>query len=196
MRSAKEKSQVSERCSCRFMVLSRCHVTKRGLLLSLSAAVLLSSCATLAGLRTLIQPPRFEQADGRPAEIRFLQPSRGQPLGGAGVRVWTNVSNPNAFGLTISTLDTTLQIEGREAASGNFPLGLPLGARQESVIPIDLEIDFADLPAVATAIRRAVSGGAVAYALEGTIGVDAGPLGQPTFGPMLLVSGELRASRP
>ena len=160
------------------------------------SAVSVAGCATLGQLRSLIQPPRFEQVDGRPAEIRLLQPTRGQPLGGAGVRIWSNVSNPNAFGLTISTLDTTLLIEGRRAASGDFPLGLPLGARQESEIPIDVEIDFADLPMVAIAIRRAASGGAVAYELEGTIGVDAGPFGQPTFGPMRLVSGELRAARP
>ena len=163
--------------------------------LSLSSAILLSGCATLGALRNLVQPPRFAQVPDRPAEIRVLQPSRGQPLGGAGVRVWTSVINPNAFGVTISTLDTTLLVEGRRAASGNFPLGLPLSARQESVIPIDLEVDFADLPAVATAIRRASSGGSVMYQLDGTIGVDAGALGQPVFGPMRLVSGELRTGR-
>jgi len=32
----------------------------------------------------------------------------------------------------------------------------------------------------------------VAYRLEGTIGVDAGQLGQPVFGPLTLLRGDIR----
>src|SRR5436853_226120 len=103
-----------------------------------------TGCATLGQLRSLIQPPRFEQADGQPPEIRILSPSREQMLGGAVVRLWTKVTNPNPFGLTITTLQTTLTLEDRRAATGDFPLGLPLGAAQDSVIPLDLSINFAD----------------------------------------------------
>ena len=76
--------------------------------------------------------------------------------------------------------------------TADFPLGLPLSARQESVIPLDLSISFADLPGLAGALRKLAVGGRVAYELNGTVGVDAGRLGTPTFGPMLLTRGEMR----
>jgi hypothetical protein len=155
---------------------------------------LLGGCATLAPLARLIQPPRFEQADDRPAEIRLLPPSFNAPVGGAGVRLWTKVSNPNPFGFTLSTLSTTLVLEDSEAATADFPLGLPLDAGQASVIPLDISISFADVPRLADTIRRAAGSGVVAYRLDGTVGIDAGRLGQPTFGPMMLMRGELRTS--
>lgn len=93
---------------------------------------------------------------------------------------------------TLSTLDTTLRLEGQQAASGHFPLGLPLGAAQESVIPLDLTISFADVPGLANVVRRAASGQPIAFQLDGTVGIDAGQFGQPTFGPMLLVRGEIQ----
>jgi hypothetical protein len=159
--------------------------------IALALAAGLSGCAALEQLRSLIQPPRFEQADGQRAEIRLLGPTATQPLGGAGIRLWTKVHNPNPFGLTIASLATTLLLDDERAATGDFPLGLPLGANQESVIPLDLTIDFADVPALAANLRRIASGQTIAYELEGTVGVDAGRLGQPQFGPMRLVSGEL-----
>ena len=78
------------------------------------------------------------------------------------------------------------------AADVDFPLGLPLRPAEQTVIPIELSISFADLPALASAIGRAVEGRPLQYRLEGTVGVDAGRLGQPVFGPMTLLSGELR----
>ena len=42
---------------------------------------------------------------------------------------------------------------------------------------------------------RAATGGSVRYDLQGTVGVDAGVLGQPTFGPMSLLSGSMRVTR-
>jgi hypothetical protein len=163
--------------------------------LLLASTLVLSSCAALGELRGLVQPPRFDQADGQPAELRIAGPSISQPIGGATVRVWTSVLNPNPFGLTITTLRTTLLLDNQRAATGEFPLGLPLGARQASVIPLDLAISFTDLPALAGVIRRAARGGMVGYSLDGTIGVDAGRLGQPTFGPMRLLQGDVGAPR-
>src|SRR5918992_2199537 len=145
---------------------------------------LLPSCASLGGLRGLIQPPRFTQARDQPAEVRLEPPSISRPLGGAVIRLWTEVSNPNPFGLTLGTLDGTLFLEGSRAASAAFPLGLPLGAGQQSVVPIELSISFSDLPGLADVVRRAARRDPVAYRLDGTIGVDAGQLGQPVFGPM------------
>jgi len=164
-------------------------------LIVVTVVLFASGCAGLTQLAQLVQPPRFDHAGDRPAEIRLLSPTPGLPAGGAGVRIWLEVENPNAFGFTLSTLAATLALEGRRAATGHFPLGLPLGAGQQTVIPIDLSISFADLPALAGSLRRIASGDTVAYALDGTVGVDAGRFGTPTFGPMPLAGGELRVIR-
>lgn len=158
-------------------------------------ALLLSACAGLEQLTRIVQPPRFEQADGQPAELRILGPSRTMPVGGAGVRVWLKVTNPNAFGFTLSTVNATLALDGTRAAEGDFPLGLPLQARQESVVPLDLSISFANLPGLGNTLRTLAVGGRVGYELNGTVGVDAGRLGTPTFGPMLLTRGEMSVVR-
>jgi hypothetical protein len=76
---------------------------------------------------------------------------------GAGVTLWISIMNPNPFGFTLSTLNTTLLLEGQHAATGDVPLGLPLGAGQESVVPIDLTISVADLPGLAGVIRQAAT---------------------------------------
>ena len=158
-------------------------------------AILVASCATLGPLAQIVQPPTFRQADSQPAEIRLIAPSLRVPTGGASVRIWLEVTNPNAFGFTLSTLDAALSLEGSRAAAAGFPLGLPLSARQESVIPLDLSFSFAELPGLAGALRRLAVGGSVAYEPNGTIGVDAGRFGTPTFGPMLLTRGEMRVVR-
>jgi hypothetical protein len=163
----------------------------------LGAIVLItgSGCATLGDLRAFIQPPKFEEAEGQRAEIRILPPGSGSPLGGAGVRIWSRVTNPNSFGITLGTLAGTLFLEDTRAATVDFPLGLPLGAGEESVIPIDVSISFTDLPGLGGVARRAANNQPIAYRLDGTIGVDAGRLGRPVFGPMTLVRGDLRAGR-
>ena len=58
-------------------------------------------------------------------QVRLVAPSRDQPLGGAALRVWARVTNPNPFGLTLSTLRADVSLEGARAATGDFPLGLP-----------------------------------------------------------------------
>ena len=117
------------------------------------------------------------------------------PVGGAAVRMWLKVTNPNPFGFTLSTVNATLALEGNRAAEGDFPLGLPLTAQQESVVPLDLAISFAELPGLAGTLRKLAVGGRVGYELEGTVGIDAGRLGTPTFGPMLLTRGDMRVVR-
>src|SRR5688572_3471677 len=162
----------------------------------LSCAVLFclvtTSCASLEGLRQFIQPPRFEQAQGRQSEIRLTGPSFESPTGGATVRLWTRVSNPNGFGLTLGTLRGTLHLEGSRAATVDFPFGLPLPARGEEEVPIDIVVSFRDVPGLGTAITRAISRQPIAYELEGTIGVSAGAFGEPVFGPMTLLRGDIR----
>jgi hypothetical protein len=161
------------------------------MLLLLGAGLFFTAgCGALQDIASIIQPPRFEQ-DDRPAELRFITPSLSHPTGGAGVTLWMRVTNPNPFGFTLSTLNTTLMLEGSPAGTGDFPLGLPLTAGETTTVPIDLSISFADVPGLASALRQATTGSAIAYQLERTVGVDAGRFGQPTFGPMMLASGEL-----
>ena len=154
-------------------------------------ALALSGCAGLSNLQGIIQPPRFEQAPNQPAELRLLGPSAHSPLGGAGVRIWIQVTNPNPFGFTLSTLNADLSLEGSHAATGDFPLGLPLTAGQQTVVPLDLAISFADVPGLSRTLGRLATGGTAAYQLDGTVGVEAGRFGTPTFGPMRLTTGEL-----
>src|SRR5688572_25733872 len=95
-------------------------------------AISLSGCGAIGQLGQLVQAPRFEQAPGRPAELSLSPMAAGQPFHGATVRVWLQVTNPNSFGFTLSTLRATLLLDDRRAATGDFPLGLPLAARQET----------------------------------------------------------------
>jgi len=143
-------------------------------------------CAALQSLQTFVQPPRFEQDRQSRSEIRL----RGTT--GAAVRIWTRVSNPNSFGLTLGTLRGTLRLEGSRAASVDFPFGLPLQAQSEDIVPIDISVDFRDVPELGQAIVRAVTRQPIAFEIEGTIGVSAGGLGMQTLGPMTWLRGELR----
>jgi len=164
------------------------------LLVAAMTAVLVSACASLESLGSLgglVQPPTFSEAKDQPAEIRLVGPGADRPLGGAAIRIWTRVNNPNAFGFRLATLRTTLLLDGTRAATGDFPLGLPLGPREETVVPLDLSISFSELAGLARVVRNAADGQAVPYQLDGTVGIDAGRLGQPTFGPMQLFQGEL-----
>jgi hypothetical protein len=108
------------------------------------------------------------------------------------VRIWTRVSNPNSFGVTLGTLQGTLHLEGSRAATVDFPLGLPLQPRGEATVPIDIAVDFRDVPGLGQAITRAVARQPIAFELDGTVGISAGPLGMQTLGPMTWLRGELR----
>ena len=63
------------------------------------------------------------------------------------------------------------------------------------MVPLDITVNFNDIPGLADVILRAATGQSIRYALNGTVGVDAGVLGQPTFGPMNLLSGSARVTR-
>lgn len=165
---------------------------RRRLVMVAATCVTLAACASLGGL---IQPPTFDRVAGRDSELRLLGPSTSRPLGGAGVRVWTRVGNPNAFGLTLSRLVGDLLLEGQQAATVDLPLGLPLVAGRDTIIPIDLNVSFADVPGLANALRNAVSGNPVEYSLVGNVVVDGGPLGDASFGPSTLLTGDLRVLR-
>ena len=98
----------------------------------LVVAASLCACATLGALQNFVQAPRFDNAPDRRAEIRLTGRGTNAPIGGATVRLWARVRNPNAFGLTLSTLRGTLFLEESRAATVELPLGLPLAARAET----------------------------------------------------------------
>jgi LEA14-like dessication related protein len=163
-------------------------VVPRSIVLVLCALslVLCSACAALQGLRAFIQPPHFEQDDQQRSEIRLNGTT------GAAVRIWTRVSNPNNFGVTIGTLRGTLHLEGSRAATVDFPFGLPLAAQSQKTVPIDISVDFRDLQGLGQAIARAIARQPIDFELEGTIGVSAGGFGEHTLGPLTFLRGELR----
>jgi hypothetical protein len=152
------------------------------------------SCASAGALGTLaariITPPRFEQAADRRPEVSLTGPGVDRGFGGATVRIWTHVTNPNPFGIRLRMLDADLYLDAAHAAVAGFPEGLQLGANDDSILPIDLRIDYRDVPALG-ALGRAVRGDRVEYRLDGTITIDAGPLGQPSFGPTTWLRGDL-----
>lgn len=162
------------------------------LLTALAAAAGLGACATL---QAMIQPPVFDVAEGRVSEFRIVGPAADRPLGGASVRIWTRVQNPNSVGFTLTRLAGTFLLEGDRAATLDLPLGLPLPAAGDTVIPLDVTLSFADVPGLADQLVGALTGQSLAYTVEGTVGVDAGPFGQPSFGPATWLSGDVRVVR-
>jgi hypothetical protein len=163
----------------------------------IAVAVLLagsSGCATLGALAG-VRPPRFESVPGRPAEVHLAGPSRARPFGGATVQLWTRVENPNPFSLTLSTVSGRLLFEDVEAADVDLPLGLPLVAGEAQVIPLEISIGFDNVPRLARVLADSGLGSPLGYRLEGTVGVDAGRLGQPIFGPLTLLEGDVQVLR-
>lgn len=147
-------------------------------------------CAALESLGILAL--RFESADDRGTELRLLEPSAGRPLGGAALRLWAHVENPNGFGLRLTEVAGDLSIADAGMIDVEFPLGLPLVAFQDTVIPLDVSIGFDDLPSLAGIARAAIGGDRLDYRLDGTFAVEAGGYGRPRFGPWTLLEGEIR----
>lgn len=160
------------------------------LTLALLLPLTLAGCASL-GLAG-IQAPRFEAADSQPGRIQLMGPSSQHPLGGIQLRLFAHVTNPNPLALTLTRIAGTLALEGTRAASVELPLGLPLPASGDTIIPLDFVVGFSDLPALAQIIPNAMSRGMVDYDLNGTFAVDAGLFGQPSFGPMTLLRGAVQ----
>jgi hypothetical protein len=120
----------------------------------------LSGCAGM-GLQSVLQAPTFAVDQSQQAQLRLLAPSMSNPSGGAAVRLYARVGNPNPVGLTLTRLVGQLQLEGRNAARVDFPLGVPLTAGGEVLVPIDVAIDFRDLPGLVDVAGRALTGGRI-----------------------------------
>ncbi|HUH13698.1 MAG TPA: LEA type 2 family protein [Longimicrobiales bacterium] len=162
---------------------------------ALAAAALVGLLGACATLGDLIQAPIFSEASGQEPRLRLLAPSRDLPSGGAAVRLWARVENPNSFGVNLAGLTGDLFLENVRAAGVDFPLGVPLSALGDTVVPLDISVGFGDLPDLADLAQRALFGGTLGYSLRGTVSVDAGPLGTPSFGPETLLRGELDVLR-
>lgn len=158
------------------------------------AVVGAAACASL-GLGDVLAAPRFSEASGREASLRLLGPSAERPSGGAAIRIWARVENPNPVGLTLASLAGDLFLEDAPAATVDFPLGVPLPASGDTIIPLELSVNFEDIPGLADAATRALTGQPLDYRLDGTVSVDAGALGRPTFGPSTLLRGQLDVLR-
>jgi hypothetical protein len=161
------------------------------IVLTLAAA----GCASVAGLLG-ISEPRFAVASGRSSTLRLGGPSIQHPRGSATVRVWTQVSNPNSFGLTLTTLDGTLAFEGEDLVDVELPIGLPMVALADTVIPLDLTFGFESFSALGNVAMTLFTRDQLSYELKGTLGVSAGPLGEPTFGPRTWLRGEVDVQNP
>ncbi|HEX8394914.1 MAG TPA: LEA type 2 family protein [Longimicrobium sp.] len=160
-----------------------------------AAVVMLSGCAGLGGLGQVLQAPSFQVEGAQQAQLRLLGPSRDRPTGGAAIRLYARVRNPNPVGLTLTRVVGNLALGGQRAAAVSFPLGVPMQANGESVIPLDVVLSFSDVPGLANVAQSALTGQPIRYALNGTVAVDAGLLGQPSFGPTQLLEGSLRVAR-
>ncbi|MGH7562310.1 MAG: LEA type 2 family protein [Gemmatimonadales bacterium] len=152
--------------------------------------VLTAACAALSTLGVV--PLRFSEPPQPKPELRLLAPSTSRPLGGAAIRLWARVENQNRFGVTLSRVVGNLHVEDAEAIAGDFPLGLPLTANQDTIIPLDVSLRFDNLPRLARIARAALSGDPLDYRLEGSFDVDAGNLGSPRFGPLTLLTGQIQ----
>ncbi len=76
-------------------------------------------------------------------------------------------------------------------------LGLIYDVDQEEdgKVKVNMTLTSPSCPAGPQIIQQALTRGSVAYSLNGTVAVDAGVLGQPTFGPMQLIEGSVSTAR-
>ena len=149
-----------------------------------------AACASL-GLGDVVQAPRISASGTQDARLDYVGPSMSNPLGAARIRLYARVENPNPFGLTLANLAGNLFLQSTQAAQVSLPLGLPMVANGDTIVPIELTIGLDDVEGLVGVVRNALDTGRLDYRLNGTVGVDAGALGQPTFGPMNLVEGQL-----
>jgi hypothetical protein len=161
--------------------------------LVLGAILVVSATGACASLQSLLEvaAPRFELVEDRESVLTLDPVSILTESPFVNFRLWTRVTNPNSFGLTISTLEGEVFLEGREMAEIDLPLGLPLVASRDTIIPLDLRFGIPSLSSLGALGQALLARRPVRYRLDGRLGVDAGPLGEPTFGPRTWLQGEV-----
>ena len=156
---------------------------------------LLSLVPACASLGNVFSAPTFRVDESQQPQLRLLGPGSGRPAGGLALRLYARVNNPNPIALTLSRLAGVLELEGRQAANVDFPLGVPLAASGETLVPLDISISFSDVPGLASTLVNAATGRPLQYRLNGTFGVNAPLIGEQTFGPSTLLNGSVRVTR-
>ena len=71
----------------------------------------------------IVQPPRFRAGRRAGSRDSVRPPHRRRCQRWRGGAIWLEVSNPNAFGFTLTTLATTLSLDGSRAATGDSRSG-------------------------------------------------------------------------
>src|SRR4029450_11158025 len=103
---------------------------------------------------------------------------------------FARVRNPNSTKLKLAKVKGSLFLEGQQAADLDLPLDLELKPRQETVIPIDVNVRLDKDPSLAQTLARSAEGPAVGYRVDGTMGVETAQ-GEPVFGPLTLLEGQV-----
>ncbi|ADV67879.1 LEA type 2 family protein [Deinococcus maricopensis] len=149
-------------------------------------AVLAATLSACVPGQPLLQVPTFQVDGARLTSITL--PGGGRPAT-ATLTIALRVQNPNPLPLRVANIGGAVTLDGEDVGHVDFPnIALPARgeARQQAVVT--LPITFAN----AGVFLRVARGQQVAYRVDGTFTVDAGPLGRPTFGPYTLVQGVLQ----
>ena len=153
-----------------------------GLVLTLAVNVTVMTVALYAvlGYLTWIETPEFKASWEAPG----VDPAMLKAI----LLIFVELMLVTAIALFFSTFSSPI-------LSAALTLGLPLSAAGDTIIPLDVNISFSDLPGLVDVAQRIVTRNMVAYRLDGTLTVDAAPFGQPSFGPSTWISGESRVIR-
>src|SRR5690606_21448513 len=110
-------------------------------------------------------------------------------------RISAHVENHNEFGLNLTCLACELFLSDTRAADESFPLCLPLTSHQDTIISLEIALSFSELDGLADVVRRVLSSNQVDYRLDGTLSIDAGAFGEPSFGPQTWLQGRAQVFR-
>ena len=130
----------------------------------------------------------------RPPRVRVRELSlEGLSLSGADLRLRLGVTNPNAFGLSLQTLDYALRINGELWGSARISEAAELSEGGEREITLPITLDFG---AMGRSVRDLILGRAnVAYNLSGTLEVGTTLEMLDTADLPLSLDGEIGISR-
>jgi len=147
-----------------------------------------AGCASFNGAADMVQAPRFRIDHDRRAQLTLSSPDAPQA---ATLRLFAHIRNPNSTRLKLAEVKGSLFLEGQQAARVDVPLDLDLKPREETVVPIDVDVKLDKDPSLAQALAHSAEGPAVGYRVDGTMGVET-QQGESVFGPLTLLEGEAR----
>lgn len=98
------------------------------LLISCLAVVMLTSCA--------IQPVAFKNADNLKLDLDFKNPS---------VTFDLNIYNPNSFGVTLSSVQSIVSVDGKKVSSISAERSTHIPPRSDVAIPLRAQPSMTDI---------------------------------------------------